>query len=85
MQPLTVEELSLVEEIMSGKFSIPSAKETRALLEGTASSSKTKGKRKRLALPNTRVMDDPEGYKLSKTEAASAPATQVGTLLAPVS
>ena len=79
MQPLTVEELSLVVEIMSGKLGISSAKEARALLEGAASSSQNKGKRKRLALPDTRVMDDLEGYKLSKAEAASAPTTKAGT------
>ena len=39
LQPLTVDELSLVEGLMSGKFSIPSAKEARALLKGAASSS----------------------------------------------
>ena len=38
LQPLTTGELSLVEEIMSGKFSMPSAKEAKALLEGAASS-----------------------------------------------
>ena len=38
LQPLTTGEFSLVEEIMSGKFSIPSAKEAKALLEGVASS-----------------------------------------------
>ena len=39
LQPLMVEELSLVEGLMSGKFSISSAKEARALLKCTASSS----------------------------------------------
>ena len=48
---------------MSGKFSIPSAKKANALLEGLASSS----------IPVTRVVDDPEAYKLSKDEAASMP------------
>ena len=32
LQPLTLDELSLVEGLMSGKFSISSAKEARALL-----------------------------------------------------
>ena len=36
LQPQTVEEFSLVEDLMSGKVSIPSAK---ALMKGTASSS----------------------------------------------
>ena len=47
LQPLTVDELSLVEGMMSGKFSIPSAKEARTLLKGAASSSQKKKKRKR--------------------------------------
>ena len=85
LQPLTTEELSLIEEIMSEKFSIASAKEAKALLEGAVSSSQKKGKRNRLTLPDTRVMDDPEGYKLSKAEAASTLATQVGTPLASAS
>ena len=33
LQPLTVEELSLVEDLMSGKLSILSAKETKALMK----------------------------------------------------
>ena len=33
LQPLTVDELSLVEDIMSGKLGIPSVKEARALLQ----------------------------------------------------
>ena len=44
LQPLTVEELSLVEDMVKGKLGIPSAKEARALLEGAASSSHKKGK-----------------------------------------
>ena len=78
LQPLTTGELSLVEEIMSSMYGIPCSKEAKALLEGVASSSqKKKGRRKRL--PYTRVMDDPKAYKLSKVEAASAPAaTQAG-------
>ena len=72
MQPLTTYELSLVEEIMSGRFGIPLDKEAKALLEGVASSpQKNKGKRKRLL--DTRVVDEPEAYKLSKVEAASTP------------
>ena len=39
LQPLTVKELLLVEDIMKGKLGIPSTKEARALLEGAASSS----------------------------------------------
>ena len=69
-------ELLLVEEIMSGKFSIPLAKEAKALLEGAASSSQKKekkGKRKRSTLPDTRVVDNPMEYKLSRAEAASVP------------
>ena len=70
---------------MSRKIGIPSAKEARALLEGAASSSQKKGKRKRPALPDTWVVDDPEGYKLSKAKATFALATGAGTLLASVS
>ena len=57
---------------MSGRISIPSAKEAKALMKGAASSLQREKKTKRVALPNTRVMDDPEAYKQSKTEAASA-------------
>ena len=71
LQPLTAEELLLVEEIMSGKFGMPSAKQTKALLEGASSSSQKKDKWKRSTLPDTRVMDDHEGYKLSKADAAT--------------
>ena len=39
LQPLTLDELSLVKGLKSGKFSIPSAKEARTLLKGAASSS----------------------------------------------
>ena len=64
LQPLTLDELSLVEGLISAKFSIPSAKEARALLKGaTSSSQKKEKKRKRQALPDTRVIDDPEGYR----------------------
>ena len=76
MQPLTLDELSLVEGLMSGSFSIPFAKEAKALLKGAASSSQKEKKMKRQALPDTRVIDDPEGYRQSKAEAA---ATQTGT------
>ena len=73
LQPLTTEELSLVVEIMSGRHRIPSAKEAKALIESaTSSSQKKKGKRKRV--PNTRVVDDSEAYKLSKVEIAPTPA-----------
>ncbi|KAL5580801.1 hypothetical protein UlMin_013243 [Ulmus minor] len=51
--------------------------------EGVASSSQKKGKRKRPALPDTRVVDDPEGYKQSKVEAASAIAAGAQTTLSP--
>ena len=73
LQPLTVEELSLAEDMVKGKLGISSAKEARALLEGAASSSHKKGKRKRLPA-DTRVVDDPEGYRQSKIEAASVTA-----------
>ena len=59
LQQLMVDELSLVEYMVKGKLGIPSAKEAKALLEGAASSSQKKGKRKRPALPDTRVVDDP--------------------------
>ena len=52
------------------------------MLEGAASSSHKKGKRKR-PLPDTRVVDDPEGYKQSKVEAASVVATGTHTTLSP--
>ena len=75
MQPLTVEELSLVEDLMSRKLSIPSAKEAKALMKGAASSSQKERKRKKSALPDTRVVDDPEAYKKSKAKVMS---TQAG-------
>ena len=78
MQPLTVEELSLVEDMVKGKLGIPSAKEAKALLEGAVSSSHKKGKRKR-PLADTRVVDDPEGYRQSKVEATSVAAAGAHT------
>ena len=66
LQPLTVDELLLVEGLMSGKFSILSAKEARVLLKGTASSLQKEKKRKRQNLPDNRVMDDPVRYKQGK-------------------
>ena len=50
LQPLILDELSLVKGMMSGKFNIPSAKEARALLKGAASSLQKEKKRKRQAL-----------------------------------
>ncbi|KAL5550064.1 hypothetical protein UlMin_000240 [Ulmus minor] len=76
LYPLTPDELSLVEGMMSGKFSIPSAKEAKKLLKGAASSSQKEKKRKRGPLVDTRVVDDPEAYKQSK---AAASAAQEGT------
>ena len=55
------------------------------MLEGAASSSHKKGKRKRPAIPNTRVVDDPEGYKQSKAEAASSPSIGIHVFLSPYS
>ena len=72
LQPLTLDELSLVEGLMSGKFSISSTKEAKALLKGAASSSQKEKKRKRQAFPDTRVVNDPEGYKQSKAGASTA-------------
>jgi len=63
LQPLTLNGFSLVESMMSGKFNIPSAKKARVLLKGTVSSSQKEKKRKRQALSNTWVVDNPEGYK----------------------
>ena len=80
LQPLTVDELTLVEGIMSGKFSIPSAKEARALLKGAASSSQKEKKRKRAPLPDTRVVDDPEAYRQKR---AGSSAAQASAQLAP--
>ena len=53
LYPLTPDELSLVEGMMSGKFSIPSAKEANQLLKGAASSSQKEKKGKRGPLPDT--------------------------------
>ncbi|KAL5565741.1 hypothetical protein UlMin_028905 [Ulmus minor] len=61
------------QDMVKGKLGIPSAKEAKALLEGAASSSQKKSKRKRPQV-DTRVIDDPEGYKQSKIEAASVAA-----------
>ena len=59
MQPLTAEELLLVEEIMSGRHGIPLAKEAKALLESATSlSQKKKAEMKRMS--DTRVVDDPK-------------------------
>ena len=80
MQPLTVKELSLVEDLMSWKLSIPSAKEAKVLMKGAASLSQKERKRKRSAQPDTRVVDDPEAYKVSKAEAVSTQAGNVGML-----
>ena len=63
LQLLTLDELLLVESLMSGSFSIPSAKEAKALLKGATSSSQKEKKRKRQALPDTWVVDDLEGYR----------------------
>ena len=78
MQPLTLDELSLVEDMMSRSFSIPSAKEARVLLKGAASSLQKDKNRKRHALLDTRVVENPKGYRQSKAKAA---ATQTGTPL----
>ena len=80
MQPLTIKKLSLVEDMMSGKLGISLAKEARALLKGVVSSLQKERKRKRLSLLDTRVVDDPEGYKMSKakttvTQARTPPAS----------
>ena len=53
---------------MSGKHGIPSAKAAKALLKGAASLLQNKRKRKRLSLPDIRVVNDPEGCKMSKGE-----------------
>ena len=47
LYPLTPDELSLVEGMMSGRFSIPFAKDAKKLLKGAASSSQKEKKRKR--------------------------------------
>ena len=60
LRPRTVEEFSVAEDLMSGKISIPSAKEAKALMKGAASLSQREKKRKRSALPDTRVGDDPK-------------------------
>ena len=76
MYHLTPDELSLVEGMMSGKFSIPSAKEAKKLLKGAGISSQKEKKRKRGPLVDTRVINDPEAYKQSR---AAASAAQAGT------
>ena len=48
---------------MSGRINIPSAKEAKLLMKGAVSSSQREKKRKRVALPDTRVVDYPEGNK----------------------
>ena len=40
-------------------------------MKGATSSSQREKKRKRVALPDTRVVDDPEAYKQSRAEALS--------------
>ena len=72
LRTLTVEELSLAEDLMSGRINIPSAKEAKLMMKGVTSSSQREKKRKRVVLPDTRVVEDPEAYKQSKTEATSA-------------
>ena len=65
---------------MSGKFYIPSAKEAKALSEGVASASQKKGKRKRMTLLDTRVVDDRAVAMMSTIEATFVPfVTQAGT------
>lgn len=66
-----VEELLLVEDMMNGKLGVLLAKEARALLKCAVSLLQKKKKRKRSSLLDTRVMDDPLGYKLSKAETAT--------------
>lgn len=56
---------------MSGKLSIPSSKEAKALMKGATSSLQTEKKRKRSALPDTRVVDVHEVYKQSRAEVVS--------------
>ena len=68
--------------MVKGKLGIPSAKEAKALLEGAASSSHKKGKKKR-PLADTWVVDDPKGYRQSKVEAASVIAAGAHTTLSP--
>ena len=80
LQPLTARKLLLVEEIMSGKFHIPSAKEAKTLSEGAASASQKKGKRKRTTLLDTRVIDDRLVVKMRALEVAIVSfATPAGT------
>ena len=85
LQPLTAGELSLAEEILSGMFNIPSAKEAKSLLEGVVSLSQKK-KRKRSTLPDTKVVDNHAATKISVAKASAAPfATPTGTLQATTS
>ncbi|KAL5573741.1 hypothetical protein UlMin_023338 [Ulmus minor] len=79
LRPLTVEEFSLAEDLMSGRINIPSAKEAKQMMKGAASSSQREKKRKRVVLADTRVVDDPEAYKLSKAEAAVGKSQSTGS------
>ena len=73
LQPLRAGKLSRIEEIMSGKFNFPSAKEAKALLEGAASASQKKEAKRKRTFPDTRVVDDYPSTKSSTTEASGAP------------
>ena len=80
MQPLTAEELSLVEDKMSGKFSFPLAKEAKALSNTALSLSHKKAETKRKTMPDASVVDDRPAMNLSTAEASVVPATTpIGT------
>lgn len=68
LQPLTAEELSLIEDIMSGKFTFPSAKEARALSE-KGELSQSQGRKRKKLLPDTSVVDDCAAARLSAVDA----------------
>ena len=76
-------ELSLVEDIMSGKFNFSSAKEAKALSEGTATTSQKKAKKRKVTLLNIVVVDDYLAMKSSMTNPSIVLAvTPTGTPLA---
>lgn len=66
LQPLTVDELSLVEEIMSGKFTVPSAKDALRQRKGD------ERKRKQL-FPDTSILDNRPTAGLSAPAGSSEP------------
>ena len=65
LQSLTAGELSLVEDIMSEKFNFPLANEAKGLSQGAVSASQKKEKKRKMTMPDTRVVDNRPAVKLS--------------------